>query len=256
MATPNIKKTIVIIPTYNESENIADIIKAVFQLPVVIDVLIVDDSSPDGTAGIVKELQVQYNSQEQKLFLLQRKGKMGLGTAYIAGFKYCLAHDYDYIMQMDADFSHNPNDLPALLESCDSWGSGLAIGSRYATGVNVVNWPIGRVLLSYSASFYVRLITGIPIHDTTAGFVCYRREVLESIDLETVRFVGYAFQIEMKFLTWKYGFKIAEVPIVFTDRTRGQSKLSSGIFKEAFFGVVQMKMQSYFKKYIPLNQNV
>ena len=250
------KKAIVIIPTYNESENIADIIKAVLFLPVPIDVLIVDDNSPDGTAEIVKALQQNYNTEVQKLFLLQRKGKLGLGTAYIAGFKFCLDQGYDFIMQMDADFSHNPNDLPALLDACKSWGAGLAIGSRYATGVNVVNWPIGRVLLSYAASFYVRLITGIPIHDTTAGFVCYRREVLESIDLEAVRFVGYAFQIEMKFLTWKYGFKITEVPIVFTDRTRGQSKLSSGIFKEAFFGVVQLKMQSYFKKYIPINQNV
>ncbi len=248
------KKAVVIIPTYNEKENIADIIQAVFSLSKPIDVLVVDDNSPDGTAEIVKDLQQVYNTDEQRLHLLQREGKLGLGTAYIAGFKYALTVGFHYVLQMDADFSHNPKDLVALLESCESSGADLSIGSRYATGVNVVNWPIGRVLLSYFASTYVRLITGMPIHDTTAGFVCYRREVLEAIDLEAVRFVGYAFQIEMKFLTWKFGFDIQEVPIVFTDRTRGQSKLSAGIFKEAFIGVVQMKMKSYFRKYIPASQ--
>lgn len=250
------KKSIVIIPTYQEKENIADIIKAVFSLKENIHVLVIDDNSPDGTADIVKDLQYVYNTSEQRLHLIEREGKLGLGTAYITGFKYALTVGYHYILQMDADFSHDPEDLPDLLRACEEEGAGLAIGSRYATGVNVVNWPIGRVLLSYFASTYVRLITGMPIHDTTAGFVCYRREVLESIDLDAVRFIGYAFQIEMKFLTWKYGYTIKEVPIVFTDRVRGQSKLSAGIFKEAFLGVVQMKVTSYFKKFIPANQTV
>lgn len=239
--------SIVIIPTYNEKENIEAILLAVFSLPQSFDVLIVDDGSPDGTADIVKKLQQTYPA---KLHVLERPGKQGLGTAYIAGFGYALAKHYEYILEMDADFSHDPKDLVSLRKSCEE-GNHVAIGSRYATGVNVVNWPMGRVLLSYFASWYVRLITSMPIMDTTAGFVCYRRKVLETIALDQVRFVGYAFQIEMKFLAWKYGFLLKEVPIIFTERTRGQSKMSAGIFKEAFFGVLQMTIQSWFKKYIP-----
>lgn len=239
--------SIVIIPTYNEKENIEAILAAVFSLSQPFDILIVDDGSPDGTADIVKSLQQRYTG---KLHLLERSGKQGLGTAYIAGFRYALQHGYEYILEMDADFSHDPKDLVSLRKSCEE-GSHVAIGSRYATGVNVVNWPMGRVLLSYFASWYVRLITSMPIMDTTAGFVCYRRNVLETIPLGQVKFVGYAFQIEMKFLAWKYGFILKEVPIIFTERTRGQSKMSAGIFKEAFFGVLQMTVQSWFKKYIP-----
>ncbi len=247
-----LSNAIVIIPTYNEKENITLIIDAVMSLPKDFHVLIVDDGSPDGTADIVKDLQKTYNSDsEKKLHLMQRPGKLGLGTAYIQGFHYAMEHDYEFILQMDADFSHNPKDLVALYLQCAERGADLAIGSRYATGVNVVNWPMGRVLLSYFASKYVQLITGMPIHDTTAGFVCYRKKVLETIKLDEVKFVGYAFQIEMKFLTWKYGFHLNEVPIVFTDRTRGVSKMSVGIFKEAFLGVIQMTVQSWFKKYIP-----
>ena len=243
---------IVIIPTYNEKENITLIIDTVFSLPKDFDILIVDDNSPDGTAEMVKDLQKNYNNENiTRLHLLQRPGKAGLGTAYIEGFRYSMQHHYDFVLQMDADFSHNPKDLVNLYLTCAEWGSDLAIGSRYATGVNVVNWPMGRVLLSFFASKYVQLITGIPVHDTTAGFVCYRRKVLETIPLDEIKFVGYAFQIEMKFLTWKYGFRLNEVPIVFTDRTRGQSKMSVGIFKEAFLGVIQMTIQSWFKKYIP-----
>ncbi|MBX2901733.1 MAG: polyprenol monophosphomannose synthase [Cyclobacteriaceae bacterium] len=243
---------IVIIPTYNEMENITMLIDTVFSLPKDFDILIVDDNSPDGTATLVQQLQSNYNTaHDTRLHLLQRPGKQGLGTAYIQGFKYALQQGYDFILQMDADFSHNPKDLVPLYLNCSEWGSDLAIGSRYATGVNVVNWPMGRVLLSFFASKYVQVVTGIPVHDTTAGFVCYRKKVLETIPLDEVRFVGYAFQIEMKFLTWKYGFKLTEVPIVFTDRTRGQSKLSVGIFKEAFLGVMQMTIKSWFKKYIP-----
>ncbi len=243
---------IVIIPTYNEKENITLIIDTVISLPKDFDILIVDDNSPDGTAEIVKDLQKNYNTDTvTRLHLLQRPGKKGLGTAYIEGFRYSLQHHYDYILQMDADFSHNPKDLVNLYLTCAEWNNDLAIGSRYATGVNVVNWPMGRVLLSFFASKYVQLITGIPVHDTTAGFVCYRRKVLETIALDEIKFVGYAFQIEMKFLTWKFGFRLNEVPIVFTDRTRGQSKMSVGIFKEAFLGVIQMTIQSWFKKYIP-----
>lgn len=239
--------SIVIIPTYNEKENIEAILSAVFSLAQPFDVLIVDDGSPDGTAEIVKTLQPQY---AHRLHLLERAGKQGLGTAYIAGFRFALEKGYEYILEMDADFSHDPKDLVNLRKSCEE-GNHVAIGSRYATGVNVVNWPMGRVLLSYFASWYVRLITSMPISDTTAGFVCYRRKVLESIPLDQVKFVGYAFQIEMKFLAWKYGFILKEVPIIFTERTRGQSKMSAGIFKEAFFGVLQMTIQSWFKKYIP-----
>lgn len=239
--------SIVIIPTYNEKENIEAILSAVFSLSQLFDILIVDDGSPDGTADIVKNLQQNYSG---KLHILERSGKQGLGTAYIAGFRYALTNGYQYILEMDADFSHDPKDLVSLRKSCEA-GNHVAIGSRYATGVNVVNWPMGRVLLSYFASWYVRLITSMPIMDTTAGFVCYRRKVLETIPLEQVKFVGYAFQIEMKFLAWKYGFILKEVPIIFTERTRGQSKMSAGIFKEAFFGVLQMTIQSWFKKYIP-----
>ncbi|MCS6974554.1 MAG: polyprenol monophosphomannose synthase [Cyclobacteriaceae bacterium] len=242
-------KAIVIIPTYNERENIADMIDAVMNLPLSFHILIVDDNSPDGTAQAVEELKAVYNRQEIRLHLLKRKGKLGLGTAYIAGFKYALQYGYDYIMEMDADFSHDPKDLPRLLRVCMENGADVAIGSRYVSGVNVVNWPIGRVLLSYFASLYVRIITGMPVYDTTAGFVCYHRSVLETIPLDEVKFIGYAFQIEMKFKAWKYGFKLAEVPIVFTERTRGQSKMSAGIFKEAFFGVLQMEIQSWFAKY-------
>ncbi len=211
--------------------------------------LIVDDNSPDGTAEIVKDLQMNYNSKGIRLHLIQRQGKQGLGTAYIAGFHYALAKGYDYILEMDADFSHDPKDLVRLYLACAEGDGDLSIGSRYVTGVNVVNWPISRVLLSYFASSYVRMITGMSIRDTTAGFVCYRRKVLEIIPLDKIKFVGYAFQIEMKFLAWKYGFNLTEVPIIFTERTRGQSKLSSGIFKEALFGVMQMTIQSWFKKY-------
>ena len=242
---------IVIIPTYNEQENITLIIDAIISLPKDFDILIVDDNSPDGTADIVKDLQKNYNTTAvTRLHLLQRAGKLGLGTAYIEGFRYAMQHHYDFILQMDADFSHNPKDLVALYLSCFEGGNDLSIGSRYASGVNVVNWPMGRVLLSFFASKYVQLITGIPVHDTTAGFVCYRRKVLETIPLDEIKFIGYAFQIEMKFLTWKYGFRLNEVSIIFTDRTRGQSKMSVGIFKEAFLGVIQMTIQSWFKKYI------
>lgn len=244
-------KTIVIIPTYNERENIQPIIDAVFSLPVKFHVLIVDDSSPDGTSDIVEDLQDIYNTGEDRLHLLKRQGKQGLGTAYIAGFHYAIQKNYEYILEMDADFSHDPKDLVRLYHACFKEGADVSIGSRYATGVNVVNWPMGRVLISYFASSYVRTITSMPIKDTTAGFVCYKRTVLETIPLDDIKFVGYAFQIEMKFLAWKYGFKLQEVPIIFTDRTRGVSKMSAGIFKEAFFGVLNMTISSWFKKYIP-----
>lgn len=242
--------SLVIIPTYNEKENIEAIIAEVFSLEKAFDILIVNDSSPDGTGQIVKDLKSKYNTGQPRLYLLERHEKLGLGTAYIEGFKYAIAHHYDYIFEMDADFSHNPHDLHLLYEECHTNGQDMAIGSRYAKGVvNVVNWPIGRVLMSYFASVYVRLITGMEIMDTTAGFVCYRREVLETIDLDTVKFIGYAFQIEMKFTTFKFGFNITEVPIIFTDRAKGTSKMSRGIFKEAVIGVIQMKINSWFKKY-------
>lgn len=244
---------LVIIPTYNEKENVEAIIKAVFSLPKPFDILIVDDNSPDGTADIVQHLSEQLHevdtSFDTKLHLLRREGKQGLGTAYIEGFKFALDHGYEYIFEMDADFSHDPHDLVRLLAACEDDGYDLAIGSRYVTGVNVVNWPMGRVLMSFWASKYVRIITGIPIKDTTAGFKCYRREVLETLPLDKVKFVGYAFQIEMKFDSWKYGFKLKEVPIIFTDRTRGTSKMSKGIFKEAVFGVISLKIGSFFKSY-------
>lgn len=235
---------LVIIPTYNEKENIEAIINKVFSLSSPFDVLIVDDGSPDGTADIVKKLQSDYPN---RLFIEERKGKLGLGTAYIHGFKYALQKGYDYIFEMDADFSHNPNDLLKLHETCKN-GADMAIGSRYITGVNVVNWPMSRVLMSYFASTYVRFITRMPIMDATAGFKCYTSKVLKSINLDKIKFIGYAFQIEMKFTTWQMGFKIIEVPIIFTDRTKGTSKMSPGIFKEAFWGVIQMKFLSFFKK--------
>lgn len=241
---------LVIIPTYNEKENIVQIVDAVLAQPKDFHLLIIDDNSPDGTGKMVKELQNKYNQgNEKKLQLMERAGKLGLGTAYIEGFKYALAQGYDYVLEMDADFSHDPRDLVRLYLACAEQGNDLSIGSRYSKGVNVVNWPMSRVLMSYFASRYVRLITGIPIHDTTAGFVCYRRTVLETIQLDKIKFIGYAFQIEMKFLAWKYQFKITEVPIIFTDRTLGQSKMSMGIFKEGFLGVLQMTLRSWFKSY-------
>jgi dolichol-phosphate mannosyltransferase len=247
-----VTNAIVIIPTYKEKENIRPIIEAVFALPKDFHILIVDDNSPDGTGAIVEQLQLYYNTPEEiKLHLMKRPGKQGLGTAYISGFRYAIERGYDFVLEMDADFSHDPKDLLSLYIECAERGADLSIGSRYATGVNVVNWPIGRVLLSYFASSYVRIITSMPIRDTTAGFVCYRKKVLTTIPLDQIKFVGYAFQIEMKFLTWKYGFTLKEVPIIFTDRTRGESKMSPGIFKEAFFGVLQMTIQSWFRKYIP-----
>lgn len=234
---------LVVIPTYNELENIERIIRTVFSLQRTFHVLIVDDSSPDGTATIVENMQQEFSG---KLHLLKRKGKMGLGTAYIAGFKWALKGQYDYIFEMDADFSHNPNDLIKLYKACKEDGFDMAIGSRYVTGVNVVNWPMNRVLLSWGASKYVRWITGMDIDDTTAGFICYRRKVLETINLDKIKFVGYAFQIEMKFKTYLSKFKIVEVPVIFTDRTNGVSKMSSGIISEAIFGVLKMKFKSIF----------
>ncbi|MCM1355746.1 MAG: polyprenol monophosphomannose synthase [Staphylococcus sp.] len=243
--TPTVD-SVVIIPTYNEKENVAAIIEAVFKLPRDFDVLIIDDNSPDGTAGIVKDLQSVYPG---RLHLLERPGKLGLGTAYITGFKWALDRGYEYVFEMDADFSHNPNDLLKLHDACARDGADVAIGSRYVTGVNVVNWPMGRVLMSFYASRYVRIVTGMPINDATAGFVCYRREVLRTLDLDSIRFKGYAFQIEMKFLAHKYGFRIVEVPIIFVNRVLGTSKMSSGIFSEGFFGVLRLKWSSLFNKY-------
>jgi Glycosyltransferases involved in cell wall biogenesis len=240
-----VSDSVVIIPTYNEKENIEKIVRKVFSLAVDFDILVVDDGSPDGTGSIVKQLQSEFTG---RLFLEERRGKSGLGTAYIHGFRWCLARDYAYIFEMDADFSHNPDDLVRLRETCVS-GADMAIGSRYIKGVNVVNWPMNRVLMSYFASGYVRLITGISVRDATAGFVCYRRNVLEAIPLDRIKFVGYAFQIEMKFTAIKYGFSVVEIPIIFTDRTEGESKMSTRIFREAFFGVIQMKINSWFRKY-------
>lgn len=235
--------SIVIIPTYNERENIENIIRAVFGLEKTFHILIIEDGSPDGTAAIVKTLQQEFSD---RLFMIERKGKLGLGTAYITGFKWALEHSYEYIFEMDADFSHNPNDLPRLYEACAVQGGDVAIGSRYVSGVNVVNWPMGRVLMSYFASKYVRIVTGLPIHDTTAGFKCYRRQVLETIDLDHIRFKGYAFQIEMKFTAYKCGFKIIEVPVIFINRELGTSKMNSSIFGEAVFGVIKLKVNSWF----------
>lgn len=245
--------SIVIIPTYNEKENIENIIRAVLALEHGFHVLVIDDGSPDGTADIVKRLQA--NEFGHELHLVERQGKLGLGTAYIAGFKWALAHGYDFIFEMDADFSHAPADLPRLYAACAGEGYDVAIGSRYVSGVNVVNWPMGRVLMSYYASKYVRLITGMPIHDTTAGFKCYRRRVLETIDLDAVRFKGYAFQIEMKFTAYKLGFKIKEVPVVFVNRQVGTSKMSGGIFGEALFGVMRLRIASMTGNIRPVSQS-
>lgn len=238
--------SIVIIPTYNEKENIENIIRAIFGLEKVFHILIIEDNSPDGTASIVRNLQGEF---PDRLFMIERKGKLGLGTAYITGFKWAIEQKYDYIFEMDADFSHNPNDLPRLYNACATDGGDVVIGSRYISGVNVVNWPMGRVLMSYFASKYVRMITRLPIQDTTAGFKCYRREVLETIELDRIRFKGYAFQIEMKFTAYKCGFKIIEVPVIFVNRELGTSKMNSSIFGEAIFGVIKLKVNSWFRKY-------
>lgn len=251
-------KGIIIIPTYNEAENIVELIENIASLPERFDILIVDDNSPDGTVDKVQQyIRSRAHSSEiddLKIIIESREVKKGLGTAYIHGFKKALEEGYEYIFEMDADFSHNPFDLILLYNACADEGFDLAIGSRYISGVNVVNWPMGRVLLSYFASSYVRIITGMPVRDATAGFKCYKRKVLETIDFDKIRFIGYAFQIEMKFTTWKHGFKMKEVPIVFTDRKRGQSKMSVKIIKEAIFGVISMKFNSFFKKYPKISQ--
>jgi len=243
---------VVIIPTYNEKENAENIIRAVFSLPKDFHILIIDDGSPDGTAAIVKGLQTEFSN---RLHLIERSGKLGLGTAYITGFKWAIEHGYNFIFEMDADFSHNPQDLLKLHKACAEEGADLAIGSRYVTGVNVVNWPMGRVLMSYFASKYVRIVTGMKIADTTAGFKCYRLEVLETIDLDKIKFKGYAFQIEMKYTTYKCGFTIKEVPIIFINRVLGVSKMSGGIFGEAIFGVIRLKLRSFLKKYPQKGKN-
>jgi dolichol-phosphate mannosyltransferase len=242
-----IMERLVIIPTYNEKENIESIITTVMELPLEFNVLVIDDGSPDGTANIVKEIMA--GPYAGRVHLLERAGKQGLGTAYIAGFKWAIEHKANYIFEMDADFSHNPNDLLKLYDACANNGAHLAIGSRYVTGVNVVNWPMGRVLMSYFASKYVRFVLGVDIHDTTAGFVCYKRELLETIELDKIRFKGYAFQIEMKFTAHKCGAKIIEVPIVFVNRVLGTSKMSGGIFSEALLGVIRLKFNSWVRKY-------
>ena len=239
--------SIIIIPTYNEKENVAKMIRKVFSLEKLYHVLIVDDGSPDGTASIVKGLQSEFSD---RLFIEERSGKLGLGTAYIHGFNWGLKRNYSYFFEMDCDFSHNPDDLIRLYNTCEEEGNDLAIGSRYVGGlVNVINWPIGRVMMSYFASRYVKIVTGLPVDDATAGFKCYRKKVIENVLRSNVTFVGYAFQIEMKFKSWKFGYKIKEVPVIFTDRTEGESKMSSSIFYEAFFGVIQMKLKSFFVKY-------
>ena len=249
----NESDSIVIIPTYNEKENIEKIIRAVFSLDKYFHILIIDDGSPDGTAAIVRNLiETEFN---ERLFLIERSGKQGLGTAYITGFKWALGHKYEYVFEMDADFSHNPKDLPRLYNACHEDGYDVAIGSRYVSGVNVVNWPIGRVLMSYFASKYVRFITGFKVHDTTAGFKCYKRRVLETIPLDEIRFKGYGFQIEMKYTAYKIGFKIKEVPVIFVNRQEGVSKMSGGIFGEAFFGVMRLRLDGWLRKYpkIPIS---
>lgn len=238
--------SLVIIPTYKEKENIEKIIRKVFSLEKSFHILIIEDNSPDGTADIVKKLMKEFPEQ---LFIEERKGKLGLGTAYIHGFKWALQKNYGYIFEMDADFSHNPDDLIRLYNACAKDGADLSIGSRYIKGVNVVNWPMGRVLMSYYASAYVRFITGMSVRDTTAGFKCYTRKVLENINFDKIKFIGYAFQIEMKFTSWKLGFKIKEVDVIFTDRTEGESKMNKGIFKEAIFGVIDLRLRSMFGKY-------
>lgn len=240
------RDSVIIIPTYNEKENIEKMIRALMALEHGFDVLVVDDGSPDGTAVIVKRMIGLFPG---RVHIIERSGKLGLGTAYIAGFKWALSHGYDYIFEMDADFSHNPDDVPRLYSACADDGYGLSVGSRYVSGVNVVNWPMSRVLMSYFASKYVRFITRLPVHDTTAGFNCYRREVLETIELDKIRFKGYAFQIEMKFTAHKCGFPIKEVPVIFINRVLGTSKMSGGIFSEALFGVVKLKVGSWFRKY-------
>ena len=239
--------SIIIIPTYNEKENIEKIIRAIYGLEKSFHILVIDDGSPDGTAKIVHGLiDTEF---KDRLFILERSGKLGLGTAYIKGFKWALEHNYDYIFEMDADFSHDPNDVPRLYAACHDEGYDVAIGSRYVSGVNVVNWPIGRVLMSYFASKYVRFITGFKVHDTTAGFKCYKRKVLETIELDKIRFKGYAFQIEMKFTAYKIGFKIKEVPVIFVNRREGVSKMNGGIFGEAFFGVMRLRLDGWIRKY-------
>ncbi len=245
------KDKLVIIPTYNEIENIQDIVLNVLALEGAYDMLVIDDNSPDGTASVVKKYQKQF---PDRIYLIERTGKLGLGTAYIMGFKYALKNGYNYIFEMDADFSHNPQDLVKLYRACAIDGYDMAIGSRYITGVNVVNWPMGRVLMSFFASKYVQFVTGMPIKDATAGFKCYTKKVLQTINLDKIKFIGYAFQIEMKFTTWKLGFKIVEVPIIFTDRTKGTSKMSTHIFREAVLGVLNMKFRSFFRTYKPTNQ--
>ena len=242
--------SIVIIPTYNEKENIESISRAVFGLEKDFHILVIDDGSPDGTAAIVKELQQEFAG---RLFLVERSGKLGLGTAYICGFKWAIANGYDYIFEMDADFSHNPNDLVRLYDACAVQGADVAIGSRYINGVNVVNWPLGRVLMSYYASKYVRIVTGLKIKDTTAGFKCYRRKTLETLELDKIHFKGYAFQIEMKFTAYKCGFRLVEVPIIFVNRVLGTSKMNTSIFGEALFGVIRLKWSSFFRKYPQTN---
>ena len=243
----NESDSIVIIPTYNEKENIEKIIRAVFSLDKYFHILIIDDGSPDGTAAIVRNLiETEFN---ERLFLIERSGKQGLGTAYITGFKWALEHKYGYVFEMDADFSHDPKDLPRLYDACHEDGYDVAIGSRYVSGVNVVNWPIGRVLMSYFASKYVRFITGFKVHDTTAGFKCYKRRVLETIPLDEIRFKGYGFQIEMKYTAYKIGFQIKEVPVIFVNRQEGVSKMSGGIFGEAFFGVMRLRLDGWLRKY-------
>lgn len=239
-------KSIVIIPTYNEKENIEHMIRTVLSLPDQFNILIIDDGSPDGTASIVHKLIIEFKN---RLFIVERSGKQGLGTAYLRGFQWSLDNGYDYIFEMDADFSHDPNDLTKLYGACAKDGADVAIGSRYISGINVINWPLGRVLMSYFASVYVRTITGLKVMDTTAGFKCYRAKVLQTIPFEKVKMKGYGFQIEMKFTAWKYGFKVVEVPIIFTDRREGTSKMSGGIFGEAFWGVMKMKLNSFFRKY-------
>ena len=238
--------SVIIIPTYNEKENIERMIRTLMALEHSFDVLVVDDGSPDGTAAIVRQMMEVFPG---RVHIIERSGKLGLGTAYITGFKWALEAGYEYIFEMDADFSHNPDDVPRLYDACAKEGYDLSVGSRYVTGVNVVNWPMGRVLMSYFASKYVRLITRLPVHDTTAGFNCYRREVLETMELDKVRFKGYAFQIEMKFTTYKCGFRIKEVPVIFVNRVLGTSKMSGGIFSEALFGVIKLKVGSWFRKY-------
>jgi dolichol-phosphate mannosyltransferase len=238
--------SLIIIPTYHEKENIGKMLDVLMALTFSFDVLIIDDNSKDGTAGIVKDYIKQF---PDRIYIEERSGKLGLGTAYIHGFKWALKREYQYIFEMDADFSHNPNDLIRLREPCSNGNADLSIGSRYITGVNVVNWPMGRVMMSYFASMYVRIVTGMTIRDTTAGFKCYSRKVLEALNFDKIKFTGYAFQIEMKFAAWKLGFKIVEVPIIFTDRSEGQSKMSGGIFKEAIFGVLSIKIKSWFSSY-------